>query len=112
MLIILREYYQSIVILPTADDINTKAITTIYIILKTLARLCYLRHGHDIFNIFLTLFLFILGNNALGKLAKECDPHTTEEYRAMLVFYARGLHKQGQYIYMTRMVYLVLRGKI
>ncbi|KAM3497815.1 hypothetical protein MY10362_008848 [Beauveria mimosiformis] len=112
LLISLRECYQSAIVLPTADDTNTKAIATAYIMLETLVRLCYLRHGHDAFDSFLTLFLFMLGNNALGKLANECDARTAEEYRATLVFCARGLHKQGQHMYMTRMVYLVLRGKM
>jgi hypothetical protein len=84
-----------------------------YICIESLIRLYYLHHNLEIFDPYLIILLFMLGNHIVEMLNKPGVPADDRElYRSTLILCARGLHAQGSNSYIATMVYLMLRDRM
>jgi hypothetical protein len=80
-----------------------------YIHIETLIRLYYVHHNLEVFDPYLVVLLFMLGNNIIEMLNKPVTlADDVELYRSTLILCARGLHAQGRNSYVSTMVYLML----
>ncbi|KAF9776400.1 hypothetical protein IL306_005420 [Fusarium sp. DS 682] len=80
-----------------------------YVHIETLIRLYYVHQNLEIFDPYLVIFLFMLGNHVIETLSKPAAPADDAElYRSTLILCARGLYAQGKNSYVANMVYLML----
>jgi len=82
-----------------------------YVRIETLIRLYYTHHNLEIFDPYLIVNLFMLGNHVVDILdTATLQADDTDFYRSTLVLCARGLYAQGKNSYISTMVYLMLRN--
>lgn len=79
--------------------------------METLLRLYYLRHGFELYDIFMVHFLSFLGFMHLEAL-KYTKPAEVEGRRSTLALAAKGLQQQGQSYYLATVVLRILKLKI
>jgi hypothetical protein len=89
-----------------------KLISQAYIRIETLVRLYYTRHSLEAYDSFMMYYLVFLGNHVIDSLEQGCPPHYIDAYRSTLILCARSLYDQGLHIYLTQLVYSVLRNRM
>lgn len=77
--------------------------------LETLLRLYYLRHSFDTLDFFLTHYLGLLGFISLNDIKMNVDSPNINDKRSLLILCAKGLHDQGQYVYIAQIVFCLVQ---
>lgn len=89
-----------------------EALKTATIRLETLLRIYYLRHGFYSMDSYLLHYLNTLGFMSLEELKNGGDVSLVHDRKDLLLLCALGLREQGQYFYLVRTVFWLLRNSM
>lgn len=79
---------------------------------ETLLRAYYLRHGFEYLDSYLIALLMEVCLASITEMAAHKNHDDLVAYKSTVILLARGIHQQGQSLFLGKMVYHLIKGKL